>query len=262
MYAAVDSRDVGPPTSSPWFGSMTPIAHCTVVTTVVVQVDSQPAYESNLYMYLYFVCFIIFGSFFTLNLFIGVIIDNFNQQKAKICLQSTTVGWRARFASGLDCYHWWFCICHHLGGKDIFMTEEQKKYYNAMKKLGSKKPQKPIPRPEVSRTCFCLWYYNWSHWSRSQRAGCTSKGPLVSTCVTGCTASCPVDLSWEVLTSGPLLVTPVPLTWLIDMGPWSGPADQGSLVRTSGLQSGVSKRRSLYSASTKHTICQFICINL
>lgn len=42
-------------------------------------------YEANLYMYLYFVCFIIFGSFFTLNLFIGVIIDNFNQQKAKIC---------------------------------------------------------------------------------------------------------------------------------------------------------------------------------
>lgn len=38
----------------------------------------------------------------------------------------------------------------HLGGQDIFMTEEQKKYYNAMKKLGSKKPQKPIPRPLVS----------------------------------------------------------------------------------------------------------------
>ncbi|XP_030649653.1 sodium channel protein type 4 subunit alpha B isoform X1 [Chanos chanos] len=89
MYHAVDSRDV----------------------------EEQPLYEANLYMYLYFVIFIIFGSFFTLNLFIGVIIDNFNQQKAK------------------------------LGGKDIFMTEEQKKYYNAMKKLGSKKPQKPIPRP-------------------------------------------------------------------------------------------------------------------
>lgn len=37
----------------------------------------------------------------------------------------------------------------YLGGQDIFMTEEQKKYYNAMKKLGSKKPQKPVPRPEV-----------------------------------------------------------------------------------------------------------------
>ncbi|XP_047212611.1 sodium channel protein type 4 subunit alpha B-like isoform X2 [Girardinichthys multiradiatus] len=82
------------------------------------QVESQPYYEDNLYMYMYFVCFIIFGSFFTLNLFIGVIIDNFNQQKAK------------------------------LGGTDLFMTEEQKKYYNAMKKLGSKKPQKPVPRPK------------------------------------------------------------------------------------------------------------------
>nr|XP_023646431.1 sodium channel protein type 8 subunit alpha-like isoform X1 [Paramormyrops kingsleyae] len=89
MYAAVDSR----------------------------KVEDQPIYEDNIYMYIYFVIFIIFGSFFTLNLFIGVIIDNFNQQKKKF------------------------------GGQDIFMTEEQKKYYNAMKKLGSKKPQKPIPRP-------------------------------------------------------------------------------------------------------------------
>ncbi|NWI92884.1 SCN2A protein, partial [Pitta sordida] len=80
------------------------------------EVEKQPKYEENLYMYIYFVAFIIFGSFFTLNLFIGVIIDNFNQQKKKI-------------------------------SQDIFMTEEQKKYYNAMKKLGSKKPQKPIPRP-------------------------------------------------------------------------------------------------------------------
>ncbi|XP_075789647.1 sodium channel protein type 2 subunit alpha-like isoform X3 [Pelodiscus sinensis] len=82
-----------------------------------IDTEQQPSYEENLYMYLYFVIFIIFGSFFTLNLFIGVIIDNFNQQKKKF------------------------------GGQDIFMTEEQKKYYNAMKKLGSKKPQKPIPRP-------------------------------------------------------------------------------------------------------------------
>ncbi|KAJ7427817.1 hypothetical protein WISP_03671 [Willisornis vidua] len=86
MYAAVDSREI----------------------------EEQPQYEINLYMYIYFVVFIIFGAFFTLNLFIGVIIDNFNQQKKKM---------------------------------NIFMTEEQKKYYNAMKKLGSKKPQKPIPRP-------------------------------------------------------------------------------------------------------------------
>ncbi|XP_051565573.1 sodium channel protein type 2 subunit alpha-like [Myxocyprinus asiaticus] len=89
MYAAVDSRNI----------------------------NDQPIYEVNKYMYIFFIVFIILGAFFTLNLFIGVIIDNFNQQKKKF------------------------------GGQDIFMTEEQKKYYNAMKKLGSKKPQKPIPRP-------------------------------------------------------------------------------------------------------------------
>lgn len=72
-------------------------------------------------MYLYFVFFIIFGSFFTLNLFIGVIIDNFNEQKKK---------------AG--------------GSLEMFMTEDQKKYYNAMKKMGSKKPLKAIPRPKVS----------------------------------------------------------------------------------------------------------------
>ncbi|XP_049654283.1 sodium channel protein type 5 subunit alpha-like isoform X1 [Accipiter gentilis] len=89
MYAAVDSR----------------------------KIDEQPEFEAFLAMYMYFVIFIIFGSFFMLNLFIGVVISNFNQQRKK------------------------------LGGKDLFLTEEQKKYYNALKKLGSKKPQKPIPRP-------------------------------------------------------------------------------------------------------------------
>lgn len=32
------------------------------------------------------------------------------------------------------------------------MTEDQKKYYNAMKKMGSKKPMKAIPRPRVFLT--------------------------------------------------------------------------------------------------------------
>ena len=31
----------------------------------------------------------------------------------------------------------------------MLMTEDQKKYYNAMKKLGSKEPKKPIPKPKV-----------------------------------------------------------------------------------------------------------------
>ena len=50
------------------------------------QIGDQPIREINIGMYLYFVFFIIFGSFFTLNLFIGVIIDNFNEQKKKISI--------------------------------------------------------------------------------------------------------------------------------------------------------------------------------
>lgn len=42
-------------------------------------------------------------------------------------------------------------ICIYAGGSlEMFMTEDQKKYYNAMKKMGSKKPMKAIPRPRVS----------------------------------------------------------------------------------------------------------------
>ncbi|XP_032090833.1 sodium channel protein type 5 subunit alpha-like [Thamnophis elegans] len=79
--------------------------------------STQPCFENNVYSYIYFVVFIIFGSFFMLNLFIGVVIDNFNQQRKKI------------------------------SGELIFLSEDQKKYYNALKKLGTKKPHKTIPRP-------------------------------------------------------------------------------------------------------------------
>lgn len=62
--------------------------HLSLFYFIYLQVEEQPSYEINLYMYLYFVIFIIFGSFFTLNLFIGVIIDNFNQQKQKMSTSS------------------------------------------------------------------------------------------------------------------------------------------------------------------------------
>lgn len=52
-------------------------------------VDLQPQREANLYAYLYFVIFIVCGSFFTLNLFIGVIIDNFNMLKKKVKANAT-----------------------------------------------------------------------------------------------------------------------------------------------------------------------------
>lgn len=41
------------------------------------------------------------------------------------------------------------------GSLEMFMTDDQKKYYNAMKKMGSKKPMKAIPRPKVSTCNIC-----------------------------------------------------------------------------------------------------------
>ena len=52
------------------------------------EVDMQPEWEASLHNYFYFVIFIVCGSFFTLNLFIGVIIDNFNMLKKKVVIIS------------------------------------------------------------------------------------------------------------------------------------------------------------------------------
>ena len=83
-----------------------------------VEIGKQPHRETRIEMYAYFVLFIVFGSFFTLNLLVGVIIDKFNEQKNK-------------------------------GGSslDAFMTEDQRKYLAAMKKATNKKPLKALPRP-------------------------------------------------------------------------------------------------------------------
>ncbi|XP_076465332.1 sodium channel protein 1 brain-like [Babylonia areolata] len=86
----------------------------------VTEVDLQPDFEANKYAYLYFVIFIVFGSFFILNLFISVIIDNFNELKKK----------------------------YEGSYLDAFLTESQRNYYNMLKKLGNKKPQKTIKQPK------------------------------------------------------------------------------------------------------------------
>ncbi|KAF5282508.1 hypothetical protein FQA39_LY04915 [Lamprigera yunnana] len=102
-------------------------------------VHLQPQREANLYAYIYFVIFIVCGSFFTLNLFIGVIIDNFNMLKKK----------------------------YEGGVLEMFLTESQKHYYTAMKKLGRKKPQKVIKRPMNQ---FLAMFYDLSNSRRFEIA--------------------------------------------------------------------------------------------
>ncbi|XP_077591567.1 sodium channel protein type 4 subunit alpha B-like isoform X2 [Stigmatopora nigra] len=97
-------------------------------------VETQPEYEANMYNYLYFVIFIIFGSFITFNFLIGAIIEYLRQQKAKI------------------------------GGTGLFMTRHQIKCYNSIKCLSLKGTWRSAPRPEnkiqgllfdlVTKPCF------------------------------------------------------------------------------------------------------------
>ena len=46
-------------------------------------IDSQPKRDSKLFSIVFFVGFMIVGSQFILNLFVGVVIDNFNKIKEK-----------------------------------------------------------------------------------------------------------------------------------------------------------------------------------
>ncbi|XP_041851952.1 sodium channel protein type 4 subunit alpha B-like [Melanotaenia boesemani] len=82
------------------------------------QVESQPAYKSNLFMSLYLIFFWIFGCFYTWNLFIRVFIDSLHQQR------------------------------NQLGKKHVFMTEEQQKYSQTMMEKFSRKPKQVVPRPQ------------------------------------------------------------------------------------------------------------------
>nr|XP_039249115.1 sodium channel protein type 4 subunit alpha B-like [Styela clava] len=86
-----------------------------------VKIGDQPIYENSVENYFFFVAFIIFGAFFTLNLFISVVIDNFNQQKSRF----------------------------EFKGGELFLTSSQKKAYDMLKKLTARTPNKLIPVPKM-----------------------------------------------------------------------------------------------------------------
>ncbi|XP_017403935.1 sodium channel protein type 7 subunit alpha isoform X2 [Cebus imitator] len=82
-----------------------------------VEINMQPRFEDNIYMYYYFINFIILGVFLPLSMLISVIVDNFNKYKIK------------------------------LGGSNIFITVKQRKQYSRLKKLIYEDSQRPVPRP-------------------------------------------------------------------------------------------------------------------
>lgn len=96
-------------------------------------IDMQPDPETQFYASIFFVVFIFFGSFFTLNLFIGVIIDNFQDRKKML---------------------------ENLGKNGgVFLTKSQRRYLNivraALKKTPPKLPSDPVTSP-IRHFCFKL----------------------------------------------------------------------------------------------------------
>ncbi|EDV26574.1 uncharacterized protein TRIADDRAFT_23340, partial [Trichoplax adhaerens] len=89
------------------------------------EIDQQPIPLNNKSAYIYFVAFIIIGSFFSLNLIVSVIIDCFYALKQKS--ESGSLGIPT----------------------DLFMTESQKRWYNVMKTMSKSKPVRRIPLPKV-----------------------------------------------------------------------------------------------------------------
>lgn len=86
----------------------------------------------NYWNQLYFVVFIILGAFFILNLFIGVIIDQFNRLKQQ-----------------------------YEDGVGIFLTPRQRNWINTLKAASLKKPSRRLTRPTVSAwliNCFSFCF--------------------------------------------------------------------------------------------------------
>lgn len=89
MYAAVDSTDI----------------------------DMQPIRDFNVHWVWFFVAFMVVGSFFVMNLFVGVIIDNFNRMKATM-------------------------------GSNAFLTDEQKLWVSTQQVASRVRPIRLIKAPE------------------------------------------------------------------------------------------------------------------
>eukprot|EP00050_Salpingoeca_kvevrii_P002109 m.186932 g.186932 ORF g.186932 m.186932 type:complete len:1593 (-) comp10537_c4_seq1:430-5208(-) len=94
-------------------------------------IDQQPDREETFAAYLFFVLFIVIGSFFTLNLFVGVVIDNFNRLKMRN---------------------------EKAGRPGVLLTESQAKYVALLRKMATHRPQKlpPRPRGHFANQCYDL----------------------------------------------------------------------------------------------------------
>jgi len=92
------------------------------------KIDSQPIFEHSFVAYLFFLVFIFVGSFFTLNLLVGVIIDNFNRLKKEY---------------------------EEKGQLGVLLTPAQRRWMSTFRKMAKTKPIRMVSRPTNKFMKFC-----------------------------------------------------------------------------------------------------------
>ncbi|XP_063675163.1 sodium channel protein type 9 subunit alpha-like isoform X8 [Bolinopsis microptera] len=93
-----------------------------------VDIDKQPIFEHSFIAYLFFLVFIFVGSFFTLNLLVGVIIDNFNRLKKEY---------------------------EEKGQLGVLLTPAQRRWMSTFRKMAKTKPIRMVTRPTNKFMKFC-----------------------------------------------------------------------------------------------------------
>ncbi len=95
-------------------------------------IDLEPIPHRNMPVSLFFIGFIIVGSFFMLNLFVGVVISTYNREKEKL-------------------------------GKDFLLTTEQKKWLETKLLLIQSKPKAlhKEPKNKIRNFFYRLVHQNW-----------------------------------------------------------------------------------------------------
>ena len=89
-------------------------------------VDMQPKKNNQTYFVAYFVAYMIIGSQFIINLFVGVVIDNFTKIKEK----------------------------EEMGGKGVFITDSQKRWLEIRKVMLNKGLMMDVPSPTATQKIF------------------------------------------------------------------------------------------------------------
>lgn len=120
------------------------------------QLNLQPEDERNFGAYTYFVIFIIIGAFFVLNLFVGVIIDNFNtlKRKASIIVSKTCFLYMYTHGRYLDSdddtYVPFLCLQYdEMSGMGMLLTDSQRKWVDMLKDAAKRKSPSQAMRPQV-----------------------------------------------------------------------------------------------------------------